>query len=558
LTLDPAVLGSIRGNASRRAQLATNAAREILGVSTSDWLGPLQPLIPFAPEGTGVRTWDYPVGVNIRYQPRREGDQTLLGFDELRFFSRNVDLVRIIIENRKQQLARQTWQFKIKGDEDDGSETEDPRIDMLNKFFETPDPVGGVDFPTWMNLVVEDMLCIDAPCVYIQRDQSGKPIAIRHMDGATIKPLIDVDGSTPQPPSPAYQQIIHGVPIADLDRAQLFYYPRNQRPDFLYGYSQVETIVNTLNLILRREMHRIQFYTEANIPVGLLEAPEGLTKDQVADLQLWMNAALKGNTADRWNLLWTPNGTKYTDIKPPPLQDSLDEWFAQIVCYAFGVPPTPFMIMRAMARANAQTAKDQSNEEGLAPLIAWWSAFVTRLVTWGWGWDDIIFGPVLAQEQDPQIQANIHKTYLSLGVININEVREDLGRDPIEGGDEYRIYEATGPIPVSNADDLANAQLQSAQAGAQGAQAAAKAPQSGNAPDGSTATKNPPPNAASGGKAVARVGTRGSSAQQNGNGNGKASKVIDLSDVRKKKASTTRSISLDQSFIKRHSALRIL
>jgi hypothetical protein len=515
LSVDPGVVAAMRGNAqlqARNGQL--NEARDILGVTTADWLGPLQPLVPFAPAGTGYRTWDYPVGINIRYQPRQEGPQELISYEELRFFSRNVDILRIIFENRKQQLARQNWQFVL-ADPDKDSEN-DPRIKELSDFFLEPDPISGHDFQSWMNLIVEEMLTTDAPAVFIQRDKNGQPYALRHVDGATIKVLIGLDGAIPMPPSPAYQQIIHGVPIVDLDRTQLFYYPRNLRPDGLYGYPPTEMIINTLNLWMRREIYRVQFYTEANQPAGLLEAPPGSTTEQIKELQAWINGALKGNTAERWNLLYVPSGTKFTEVKAPQLQDELDEWVAQIVCYCMGVPPTPFLMQRSMARANAESARQQSNEEGLAPLIQWFGNFVTRLVYWAWGDDyrDIRFTNITAQETDPAVQATIHKTYLSLGVLNINEVREDLGREPIEGGDEYRIYEATGPIPVGNADDMAQASLDAAQARAQHAQNP-PAPDDSNQQQGGpskAAEDNTDSNTSSGTKA--RVGTRGSAAKQ--------------------------------------------
>ena len=37
------------------------------------------------------------------------------------------------------------------------------------------------------------------------------------------------DGRSPDPPDPAYQQILHGVPAADLSPDELLYLPRNPR-----------------------------------------------------------------------------------------------------------------------------------------------------------------------------------------------------------------------------------------------------------------------------------------------------------------------------------------
>lgn len=539
VAVDPGIYSRIRGEASQSARGALiNQARQISGVDTSTWMGPLQPINPFVPQGTGYRLIDYPVGVNIRFQPRQEGPIPLISFDELRFCSRNVDLIRIIIENRKQQLQRQNWQFTLK----DGSLGEDdPRIAMLNKFFEMPDPLSDIDWSQWLNLIVEEMLVIDAPCVFLHRDKSGKPVAMRHIDGALIKCLIAADGASPLPPSPAYQQVVKGVPICDLDKTQLFYYPRNLRPDGLYGYSPVEGVINTLNLIMRRDIWRIQYYTSSNQPTGILEAPPNLTKDQVQDFQKMLNASLTGNTDQRWLLHFVPNGTKYTKLEQTPLTDELDQFVAQIICYQFGIPPTPFLMRMGMNRANAESAKDQSKEEGLAPLIAWMSNFVTRLVVAGWGWNDIKFGPIFSHESDPQIQSVVHKTYLSMAVYNINEVREDLGKDPIgPDGDVYRVYEATGATPLENVDTMSDTALETAQNGAKAAlnppapviaAPGTKIPGKANpnAPKGANTQANPPPKTTDGGKSAARAGTSKSPAKMKDSGG--TSTKLDFSNV---------------------------
>ncbi|HZZ63844.1 MAG TPA: hypothetical protein VFE63_22215 [Roseiarcus sp.] len=57
------------------------------------------------------------------------------------------------------------------------------------------------------------------------------------IDGATIKPLIGEDGRAPEPPDPAYQRVLHGVPAADFSAGELLYLPRNVRAHKLYGMS---------------------------------------------------------------------------------------------------------------------------------------------------------------------------------------------------------------------------------------------------------------------------------------------------------------------------------
>ena len=62
------------------------------------------------------------------------------------------------------------------------------------------------------------------------------------------------------------------------------------------------------------------------------------------------------------------------------------------------------------------------------------------------------------QKADPKTLAEVHKTYREAGVLNCNEIRADLGKNPIEGGDEYWKPNANHIEGESgrNGDDLAD------------------------------------------------------------------------------------------------------
>jgi hypothetical protein len=65
-------------------------------------------------------------------------------------------------------------------------------------------------------MLLEDMLVIDAATIYPRFSRDGSLYSLDVIDGATITPLIGEDGRSPEPPDPAHQQILHGVPAADF------------------------------------------------------------------------------------------------------------------------------------------------------------------------------------------------------------------------------------------------------------------------------------------------------------------------------------------------------
>lgn len=89
----------------------------------------------------------------------------------------------------------------------------------------------------------------------------------------------------------------------------------------------------------------------------------------------------------------------FIQTKEPELKNAFDEWIARVVCFAFSISPQPFVSQ--MNRSTSEMQKDMSDQEGLAPILAWIKRlcdeaigllgaanveFVWRSVTTGQGW----------------------------------------------------------------------------------------------------------------------------------------------------------------------------
>ena len=73
------------------------------------WFGPLTPLPPVAPADTPPRRFDYPSGVNLATLPR---NYEVVSFQQMRDLADSLDLVRIAIETRKDQVSKVPWSFR--------------------------------------------------------------------------------------------------------------------------------------------------------------------------------------------------------------------------------------------------------------------------------------------------------------------------------------------------------------------------------------------------------------------------------------------------------------
>jgi hypothetical protein len=389
------------------------------------------------------RRFDFAAGQNLQYTPRAYEP---FGFPALRAFS-NVELVRLAIETRKDQIERLDWLVRPRDGRKPRADHLD-RIRKVEKFLRKPD--GVTHFATWMRLLMEDLLVLDAPAIERRRSRGGELLALDVVDGATIKLLIDHNGRRPRAPEPAFQQIIKGTIWADLSDDEMIYAPRNPRPGHIYGYGPVEQTIVTINTILRRQAQQLAYFTDGTTPAGLINAPEGWTVDHLKDYQQWVDATLAGNQAERSKILWVPAGAKYQAFKESPIKDEFDEWLARVVCFAFSLPPTPFI--KQMNRATSESDAQRATEEGLAPLQLWAKRVMDSIVQDDLGFPDLEFAWNITPDVDPKVQAEIHDLYLRNGTIVQDEVRDKLGLDPYPGplGSIPLIYTGTGAVPLAD------------------------------------------------------------------------------------------------------------
>ena len=67
----------------------------------SDWFGPASPQSPGAPDDVAGRQWDFPSGYNLAVRTR---NYEAISFADLRALADAYDLLRLVIETRKDQI----------------------------------------------------------------------------------------------------------------------------------------------------------------------------------------------------------------------------------------------------------------------------------------------------------------------------------------------------------------------------------------------------------------------------------------------------------------------
>jgi hypothetical protein len=138
-----------------------------------------------------------------RSQGTRPRPYEAIGFHELRNIAAAYDPLRLIIERRKDQICRLPWTIRAKHEGAGKRPNSAQRSSQMRciireavRFFKCP--TDETSFRTWLRMLLEDLLVLDAPSIYCERDHAGNLIALSPTDGATIERVIDEKGRLPR------------------------------------------------------------------------------------------------------------------------------------------------------------------------------------------------------------------------------------------------------------------------------------------------------------------------------------------------------------------------
>lgn len=442
--------GGIRGAALARAnQRSAGGVGESRSQDWQGWFPPGSPMEPQAPKATTGRAFDFPVGVNLDYTPRQQQGQANISFELLRRLADpaqgGLDLVRLAIETVKAEMKRQEFRIVSRDDKhDDGGD----RARAIEFLLRKPD--GTTRWRSWLSSILEDHLVIDAPSIYYRLASIAgvrRPV-FEQLDGSTITLLLDNSGRTPQPPLPAYQQILHGLPAVDYQTTELGYYVDNPRPGRIYGMSPVEQICTIITIALNRQLSVLNYFTAGSVPDMLVGVPKEWNPKQIAEFQEWWDSVLSGQLAEKRKARFYPGDMKPYETKSEILKNDFDEWIARIVCYAFSLSPES--LVKQTNRATAETAKEAATEQGIQPR----KLFVKDVIDDGlerigagdlqlqWV-DDIITDPV--ERATVAVALRGGTTGSALPIITLAESREMMGLPPAQGDELTELEDAAAP-----------------------------------------------------------------------------------------------------------------
>jgi Phage portal protein/ParB/Sulfiredoxin domain len=412
-------------------------------------------------------SWDLNLGM-----PGTEGWGKLADFSTLRTISDLYSVARQCIELRKAEIRGIGWDIAptrhaakaMRGDHKAAVDFAERQAKAV-KFFRKPDP-DYADLSSWLNAILEDFFVTDALAIYPHPPRAkggglfGSEVAgLDLIDGTLIKPLINVRGGKPLPPSPCYQQYGWGVPRVDLmslltdqfpdmgemvdefSGDQLLYLPYSRRSWTVYGQSWIERAIIPVLTGIQKQNYQLQYFSEGSVPGLLISAGDSsLTPSQLRELQDALNS-LSGDPAWKHKIIVLPSGSKADPMRPGPLADDFDTLIQIECCMVFDVQPFEIGIIPQLsaAAASSGTARqtvgarvDIRQRKSTIPLLLFLKAAifdrilqdVCGMADMEWRWEG------LDEDENVADLTTALVEQVGAGLLSIDEGRQLLGRDP--------------------------------------------------------------------------------------------------------------------------------
>lgn len=432
-----ALVARVQSNLASNFQQTSPELEEQLARQGLSWGPPFPPGRPLDPQWgyrRPPRTWNFAVGENVQLTPR----WNRISFQTLKALYDKYDVAQICVRHLIDDVRSLDVSW---GPPKNCKDDVDEDIRAAEEFWAYPDR--RQPFDCWLAEWLQDVLRYDAGALFIRETEAGDPYAVEVISGETIIPLIDYFGRRPadeEPDqdgeieghiTPAFLQIIEGMPWDWLTSDQMIYQPLWPMPESQYGQCPLESIMLSANNDLRFQMHFLEYFTGGTLPAGFMEAPQDLSDP--AQVQAWQehwDALMMGDQGMLNRIRWVPAGSKFTDAKPGA--NTFDETFPLYLmrrtCAAYKVTPTDLGFTETVNRASSEIQVDVQARVGRGPLIQYVEGVVNLITS-----QRLKLRARLQIEPGGEIEdrvavAQAHSIYIEKGVESPDEVRAELGK----------------------------------------------------------------------------------------------------------------------------------
>jgi len=206
-----------------------------------------------------------------------------------------------------------------------------------------------------------------------------------------------------------------------------------------------QTIVSTLN--------------NSSIPPGVLRTDQALNPNDIDMLRYQWEERYKGaGKAGKTAVLH--KGLEYQSLNIN-LEDLMfiagKKMAREEICAIFDVPLALLGVVEDVNRSNADYLERQFLNKTIRPILTLIEEPIEQKLLPRYRPLNLEMDFYLQLPRDAKTEAEVHQIYFNTGVLNDNEIREEINRPPREGGDDYYLHTGVlpeGMTPTQQPDDV--------------------------------------------------------------------------------------------------------
>lgn len=292
----------------------------------------------------------------------------------------------------------------------------------------------------------KDLLIYGEAFWWIDMTLSGRPREAKRLHPGHMDAVVDNEELVQWRYGPFHQD------------AEAIFYPKEvilhftiEDPDSdLVGLSPLRSLTDTVAQDLFAMRYNRSFF-ENSAQTGTVFNMRNATKDEVDRNRAWLEENYVGAINAHRPIILEGDIEIHSSVSKHQEMEfvELRRINREEIFGVLDIDPTKLGINESANRSTAKEADNTFREETIAPLQAIVEEEVNdQLILELFGWDDILFEHDEAGKRSKMMQMQIYRDAVRDGLMQRNEVRAELGRKPIKGGDVVTISTSAGIVPL--------------------------------------------------------------------------------------------------------------
>jgi len=219
-----------------------------------------------------------------------------------------------------------------------------------------------------------------------------------------------------------------------FNRDEIVYIQEHSRSMSCYGYARTQSILDIVKSLHYSTLYNKRFFEETPIPDGALSLLDTNETEMRSFMSYWNNefkAQPHKVAIMNKDIKWQPFAVSQRELEFLDTQ----KWYFNMVISAFGLSPSELGVTDNLNRATSATQSELVKRKGVRPFLRLLEDFINKGVISEFGYDGIQFQFIYDDPAEKNERLANWNLELTMGVKTINEVRNEMGLEPIEGGD---------------------------------------------------------------------------------------------------------------------------